>query len=125
MRPMLLTVRTAATYDLTRETFVVLMVEPLPHGRTYQVRQERLLTTPVHSCLIQHDFYGNAQRHIRANRGTFAFEFTATIESAPNVAVAGDASEHAPHEIPADVRIYTLPSRFCQSDLFTTLALEA
>jgi transglutaminase-like putative cysteine protease len=121
---MLLTVRAAATYDLTGETFVVLMVEPLPHGRTHQVRREQLLTTPVPSCLLRHDLYGNAQRHILAHRGPFSFEFTATVETAPNVAVAADAIEHPPQEIPADVLIYTLPSRFCQSDLFTTLARD-
>jgi transglutaminase-like putative cysteine protease len=119
---MLLTVRAAATYDLADETFAVLMVEPPPQGRTHQVRHERLLTTPTLSCVLRHDLYGNPQRYITADRGPLSFEFTATIESAPNAEVAPDAIEHPPQEIPADVMIYTLPSRFCQSDLLADTA---
>jgi transglutaminase-like putative cysteine protease len=119
---MLLNVRAASAYDLAEETFVNLMVEPLPQSRTHQVRHERLVTTPTLSCLLRHDLYGNAQRAIIAAPGSFTFEFTATIETAPNAAVWAAAVEHPPQEIPPETMIYTLPSRYCQADLLAEMA---
>jgi transglutaminase-like putative cysteine protease len=119
---MLLTVRAAGTYDLAEEQFVVLMIEPLPQSRTHQVRQERLVTTRVVSCLLRHDLYGNPQRYIVASKGPFTFEFTAVCETVPNTAIPGEAVEHTPQQIPAEAMIYTLPSRFCQSDLLAEMA---
>jgi transglutaminase-like putative cysteine protease len=119
---MLLNVRAAASYDLAEETFAILMVEPLPHSRAHQVRHERLLTTPTRSCVLRHDVYGNAQRSIVAAPGLFSYEFTATIETAPNTGVWAEAVEHPPQEIPPETMIYTLPSRYCQADLLTEMA---
>ncbi len=117
---MLLNVRATATYDLPHETFVILMVEPLPQSRTHQVRHERLLTTRTPSCFLRHDLYGNPQRRILVDAGKFAYEFTATIETAPNGPLPSDATESAPQAIPDEIQIYTLPSRFCQSDLLAS-----
>src|SRR4051812_5977048 len=105
---MLLTVRAAATYDLAEEAFLILMIEPPPHGRSHQVRRERLRTTPVISCTLHQDIYGNPQRHIIAAPGLLSFEFTATIEAVPNTAVPPRAVEHPPKDLPAEALIYTL-----------------
>src|SRR6185437_4254211 len=99
---MLLSLRSSASYDLADETFVILMIEPPPHSRTHQVRQERLLTSPTLSCLLRHDIYGNPQRHILVAPGRFSVEFTAMIECVPNVAVASEAVEHPQQDIPAE-----------------------
>jgi transglutaminase-like putative cysteine protease len=119
---MLLTVRAAGAFDLAEEQFVILMIEPLPHSRTHQVRQERLVTTRTVSCVLRHDLYGNPQRYIIAAPGPFTFEFTAVCETVPNTAIATEAVEHTPQQIPAEAMIYTLPSRFCQSDLLSGMA---
>jgi transglutaminase-like putative cysteine protease len=119
---MLLTIRAAATYDLADKMFLMVMVEPPPKSRTHQVRQERLVTTNALSCLLRHDLYGNPKRHIVAAAGPFSFEFTATIETVPNTGMAPEAVEHPLQDLPAEAMMYTLPSRFCQSDLFTDLA---
>src|SRR4051794_23863174 len=116
---MLVTVRSAARYELDGETFVILMIEPPPYSRTHQVRQERLVTTPTLSCVLRHDIYGNPQRHIQAAPGMFSLEFTATIDSPPNVPTLPGAAEPSPQEAPAETLIYTLPSRYCQSDELT------
>src|SRR3954451_22157123 len=121
---MLLTVRSAASYDLAGETFAVLMIEPPPHSRTHQVRQERLVTTPTLSCVLRHDLYGNPQRHMLLAPGRFSVTFTATIETAPNLAVAPGAVEHPPQDMPAEALIYTLPSRYCESDELAEMAQE-
>ena len=119
---MLLNVRAAATYELGAESFLSLMVEPPLLGPTYRVERERLLTSPTASCELRRDLYGNPRRDLVAPAGMFSFEFTATINVAPNAPLPPDAVEHPPHEIPAEAMVYTLPSRYCQSDLLVRMA---
>jgi transglutaminase-like putative cysteine protease len=121
---MLLTVRAAASYDLPAETFVLLMVEPPLQGPGHRVRDERLITTPTPFCELLTDAYGNPLRRLLAPAGPFSFEFTATIEATPNAPVPPEAVEHAPQQIPVEVMAYTLPSRYCQSDLLARMARD-
>ncbi|WP_165070647.1 transglutaminase-like domain-containing protein [Paludisphaera rhizosphaerae] len=119
---MLLSVRAAASYQLPADTFVLLMVEPPLQGLTHCVRDEHLATTPTNLSELRADIFANPERRLLAPAGTFSFEFTATIESQPNVPPPVDAIEHAPQDIPADAMMYTLPSRYCQSDLLSRMA---
>jgi transglutaminase-like putative cysteine protease len=120
---MLLNVRAAATYELDAETFLCLMVEPPLVGDAHHVESERLLTSPTIVCELRRDLYGNPQRHVIAAQGQFSFEFQATIETNPNVPLSDRAVEHRPREVPPSAMIYTLPSRYCQSDLLGRMAL--
>ena len=119
---MLLSVRCLATYELAAESFMFLMVEPPLVGPFHRVDHERLVTTPTHFCDLRRDLYGNLQRQLVATSGPFTFEFTATIEAAPNVVLTPEASEQLPQELPPEAMIYTLPSRYCQSDLLARMA---
>jgi transglutaminase-like putative cysteine protease len=119
---MILSVRTAAEYELGEETYLYLMVEPPLEGPTHRVLEERLTTTPVASCQLRQDPYGNPQRHIIAPPGRFAFTFTSTVEVTPNGALAAEAAECPPPEMPPEVLAFTLPSRYCQSDLLARMA---
>ncbi len=119
---MLLAVRATASYNLAEETFLTLMVEPPLIGDAHRVVDERLTTTPVICCELRPDVYGNPRRHVVAPAGPFSFEFTATIDAQPNAPVPIDAPEHAPQELPAEMMAYTLPSRYCQSDLLARMA---
>jgi len=119
---LLISVRATAAYDLPEQTFLLLMVEPPLVGPAHRVEQERLLTTPTPFHELGTDVYGNPQRRIIAPQGSFSFEFTATIETAPNTALCDDAVEHPLREIPAESLVYTLPSRYCQSDLLARMA---
>jgi transglutaminase-like putative cysteine protease len=121
---MLLSVRAAATYEFPVETFLCLMVEPPLVGPAHRVKEERLLTTPTAFCDLRSDLYGNPRRHVIAQGGRFSFEFTTTIETLPNVPLPPGAVEHAPQEIPGEAMVYTLPSRFCESDLLARMALD-
>jgi transglutaminase-like putative cysteine protease len=100
---MLLSVRATASYELSVETFLCLMVEPPLKGPTHLVREEKLLTTPTIFCDLRSDLYGNPRRHVIAPSG---------------------AIEHRPEEIPGEAMVYTLPSRFCESDLLARMALD-
>jgi transglutaminase-like putative cysteine protease len=121
---MLLNLRATAAYELSVETFLCLMVEPPLKRPTHRVLEERLMTTPTIFCDLRSDLYGNPRRHVIAPEGRFSFEFKATIEIAPNVALPPEAVEHRPEEIPGEAMVYTLPSRFCESDLLARMALD-
>ena len=73
-------------------------------------------------CELRRDLYGNLQRQLVAAPGTFTFDFTATIEAAPTASLTPEATEQLPQQLPPEVMIYTLPSRYCQSDLLTRMA---
>jgi len=118
----LISVRATAAYDLPDETFLLLMVEPPLVGPAHRVEQEQLLTTPTPFHELGTDVYGNPQRRIIAPKGSFSFEFTATIETAPNATLPDDAVEHPLREVPAEALVFTLPSRYCQSDLLARMA---
>lgn len=119
---MLLHVRSSAAYEMAAETFVCLMVEPPLIGPSHRVVDERLSTSPVVACDLRRDLYGNPQRYIVAPKGPFSFEFEATIEATPGTPLPVDAPERSPRDIPAEAMIYTLPSRYCQSDLLFRMA---
>ena len=117
-----MSVRAAATYELAAESFMSLMVEPPLVGPSHRVEHEVLVTTPTRFCELRRDLYGNLQRQLVAAGGTFTFEFTAKIEAVPNVQLTSEATEHLPQQLPPDVMCYTLPSRYCQSDLLARMA---
>ncbi|MDR3623217.1 MAG: transglutaminase family protein [Paludisphaera borealis] len=121
---MLLAVRAVATYELTAETFMILMIEPPLEGAGHRVKDERLATSPTPFCELRRDVYGNPQRHLIAPPGWFSYEFNATIEVAPNPPLPPDAFEHPPQELPAEAMNFALPSRYCQSDLLTRMAYD-
>jgi transglutaminase-like putative cysteine protease len=121
---MLLTVKASATYEFPVETFLCLMVEPPLVGPAHRVLEEHLLTSPTAFCDLRRDLYGNPRRHVIAPAGLFSFEFRATIEIAPNVPLPPGAVEHPAQEIPGEAMVYTLPSRFCESDLLARMALD-
>ena len=119
---MLISVRASAAYELPEQAFLLLMVEPPLVGSAHRVQEERLTTTPTPFHELGTDVYGNPQRRIIAPKGSFSFEFNATIETAPNAALGDDAVEQPLREIPAELLVYTLPSRYCQSDLLARMA---
>ncbi len=119
---MLLNVRATATYELPAETFLALMVEPSLSGSAHRVLQEYLWTSPTSFSDLSRDLYGNVRRHLLAPPGPFSFTFSATIDAAPARPLPPDAIQHPPREIPPEAMIYTLPSRYCQSDLLARMA---
>jgi hypothetical protein len=119
---MRLAVKASASYELAEETFLCLMVEPMLAGPAHRVIEERLSTSPTSLAELLRDPCGNPLRRFVAPAGAFGFEFVATIEAAPDRPIPGDAVEHPPSELPPEVLAYTLPSRYCQSDLLARMA---
>ena len=119
---MLESVRAQAAYDLPAESFVILMVEPPLEGPAHRVKEEKLFTSPTILAQLGRDSSGNPHRRLLVPPGVFSYRFEATVEVAADVALPLGAREHAPQEIPASAMVYTLPSRYCQSDLLERLA---
>lgn len=119
---MILQIRSRASYELPADAFILLMIEPPLRGDCHQMLDERLMTTPTPSTQFWNDIYGNPQRRFQAPAGPFSFEFSARAEVQPNSELPDDSVELAPAEIPAECMIYTVPSRYCQSDRLTRLA---
>jgi transglutaminase-like putative cysteine protease len=119
---MILSVRAAATYLLEAESSFCLMVEPALQGSAHRVIEAKLVTTPTVACELRQDLYGNPVRYLTVREGQFWFQFDAQIEVEPNLAVPTLAIEHRPQDLPPEVMVYTLPSRYCQSDLLARMA---
>lgn len=119
---MILQIHSRAKYQLPAQTFVLLMIEPPLQGEHHRVVDENLSTSPTPRTELWNDLYGNPQRRFSAPSGTFSFEFSARVETGENTVLPFDATEHAPDEIPAECMIYTVPSRYCQSDKLQRLA---
>ena len=119
---MILNVHARAVYELPAETFLLLMVEPNLAGPYHTLRDENLFTTPTPFSELWTDGFGNPQRRLVAPAGIFSFDFRAVIDVRPNEPIPEDAIEHPARDIPPDVMVYTLPSRYCQSDRLLRLA---
>ncbi|HEX8465499.1 MAG TPA: transglutaminase family protein [Abditibacterium sp.] len=119
---MILQIHSRAAYDLPSDAFILLMIEPPLQGLTHRVLDEKLTTTSTPSTMLWNDIYGNPQRRFAAPSGRFSFEFSSQIETQDNQNLPNDAVEHAPSDIPAECIIYTVPSRYCQSDRLQRLA---
>jgi transglutaminase-like putative cysteine protease len=119
---MILSVRAAATYELAAETSLWLMVEPALEGPGHRVLEEKLVTEPGVAGELRRDLYGNPVRHLIVPGGRFSFEFNARVEVEPNPAVPAGAIEYRPRDLPPEATVYTLPSRYCQSDLLARMA---
>ena len=121
---MILEVSARAAYDLPAPTFVLLMIEPALQGENHRVTDENLSTTTTPRTELWNDLYCNPQRRFMAPAGAFNFEFQARIETDPNAPLPDDEAQMPPDQIPAECMIYTLPSRYCQSDKLQRLALS-
>lgn len=119
---MILDIRSHAVNNLPSETFMFLMVEPKLEGVAHRVLEEHLMTTCTPFADLWLDVYGNPQRHFLVPAGRFEWEFRARVEVEPNQPLPLDAPEHMPSEMPRECLIYTVPSRYCQSDLLTRMA---
>ena len=119
---MLLDIRSTASYQLPAQTFVLLMVEPAIDGARHHVQNPSLKTSSTERSELWQDLYGNPVRRLMAPQGEFSFEYTAQIEVQTNTVLPPDAPELNPIDIPAECLIYTVPSRYCQSDKLQRLA---
>ena len=111
-------------YETTWPTPAVMQVQP------HQVAEQRIIheawqLTPPLALHSYSDLYGNTCQRLVIPPGNQVLSYDATIE------VSGSADEVAPNAVqfpvealPDDVLLFTLPSRFCLSDVLSDMAWQ-
>jgi transglutaminase-like putative cysteine protease len=109
---------------LTKENVpIILMLRPRSEAKQWVAKEEYLLTpnVPVYEYT---DSYGNICQRMIAPEGSFSIKTSAIVETNDHIDV-NFAAEFVPVEqLPNDILIYILPSRYCESDKLASMALE-
>jgi transglutaminase-like putative cysteine protease len=111
----------SSAYDVP----AIFQVEPAPDQPHLQVHDEVWTFSPEQQTRTYHDLYGNLCRRLTVPVGESVLTYAAqvTVPDAPED-VDEDAPEILPADLPDDVLIYTLPSRYCLPDVLGAEAWE-
>ncbi len=106
------------------DTSAVFQVVPRTDGR-HRVLSQAWTSDPYAHYREYADLYGNPCRRLTVPQGNFTVRYDARVEvpSTPDD-VDLDARECPADELPDDVLVYVLPSRYCLSDEMAPTALE-
>jgi len=105
------------TYEAASKTPALFLVRPNPSGGQ-AVLEERWFSSPELGFHDYVDLYGNAFRRVTIPAGPSFFRYDATVAIGPEPDQTGEGvPQLAVDDLPDDVLHYTLPSRFCPSDL--------
>lgn len=111
-------------YEATWPTPTVIQVQPHRDGDHHLLR-ETWETSPDVSMHAYHDIYHNLCQRLMMPPGEQILRYDALIEvSGKHDELAPDAQQMAIEDLPDDVLMYTLPSRFCLSDVLSNAAWE-
>jgi transglutaminase-like putative cysteine protease len=101
-----------------------MLVEPLQDG-AHQVLHEEWQTVPDFSMQAYSDIYGNLCQRFVLPTGENVIRYDATVAVVDEYDEIGLGAEQLPVEdLPSDVLLYTLPSRFCLSDVLSNAAWQ-
>lgn len=102
-------------YNAEVPTHAVIQVEPRLDGEV-RALDERWVNVPLLAMSRYLDVYGNMCRRATIAAGVVSLHYEALLE-VPDSADAEhlEAAEMPPADLPDDVLVYTLPSRFCPS----------
>jgi transglutaminase-like putative cysteine protease len=110
------------TYEAASTTPAVFLVRPSPSGEQ-AVLEERWESIPELHFRDYVDIYGNALRRVTIPPGTTTIRYDASVTTASLPDPVGAGAAQLPiDELPDDVLHYTLPSRYCPSDLLADTA---
>ncbi len=109
-------------YEATWPTPTVIQVQPRPDGE-HRLVHETWETTPAIESRLYSDFYGNLCRRLimPAGEQVWRYDAVAEVSDEPDPYVP-DAIQHPVEDLPDDTLMYTLPSRFCLSDVLSDQA---
>jgi transglutaminase-like putative cysteine protease len=121
---MLIKVGCEFCYESAWATPAVMQVEPRADGDFRILHEEWQLTPPLEFHAYR-DMYGNTCRRMVIPAGEQVISYDATVEvSGLADEVAPDAAQLPVEELPDNVLVYTLPSRFCLSDTLSDMAWQ-
>ncbi len=105
-------------YEVPYEAPLIIKVQ-LRDGRYHQLVDERWGATPDLPITTFTDEFGNQVWRLLAPGGELRLKYDALAEVPPEPdAVLPSLKKDLVQNLPDDVLMYTLPSRYCQSDLF-------
>jgi transglutaminase-like putative cysteine protease len=111
------------TYDCLAPTPMTLLLSVRPERASDLVTVQRLTASAPAPLTPFRDFYGNQAHRLLAPAGPITFRSDFVIEDSglPD-AVVPDAVQHPVEDLPEDVLIYLLGSRYCETQLLSNLA---
>jgi transglutaminase-like putative cysteine protease len=102
----------------------IMQVEPHDVG-AHQVRQQHWETAPVLPLHEYRDLYGNTCRRFTMPAGQLHLHFDALVDVPDTVDDMDTAAQQLPVEdLPDEALIYTMPSRYCLSDVLSDTAWQ-
>ncbi len=111
-------------YEATWPTPTVMQVQSHPDG-AHQVLHEEWQTTPDLPMNVYRDIYGNLCQRLMLVPGENVLRYDATVAVTDGYdEINTDAVQMPVEELPGEVLLYTLPSRFCLSDLLSDAAWQ-
>ncbi len=111
-------------YEATWPTPTVLLVQPRPDAAQALVREEWQYTPHIQTHTYQ-DLYGNLCQRFVLPVGESVQRYDALFEVSDEWdPVAPDTPQLPVEELPDETLLYTLPSRFCQSDILSDAAWQ-
>ena len=112
------------TYQVVWPTPTILLVQPHPHAPQTILQDEWKLTPPLPMHAYQ-DTYGNYCQRLLLPEGDHVLSYDALVE-VPDTwdEVAPETPQLPVEDLPDEVLVYTLPSRFCLSDVLADTAWQ-
>jgi transglutaminase-like putative cysteine protease len=126
MQPLDITVRVGCrqTYEASKPATTLVIVKPY-HNRTQEVTQERFIVTPEKTGEEFQNENGNSVYRFVFPPGTTTIEHDALVSVSSQVDNFGLTPRYEPlSEVPTSTLRYTLPSRYCDSDILAEFALK-
>jgi transglutaminase-like putative cysteine protease len=108
-------------FNPVSDTPFLFMLRPRSGAQQWVAREEYLLSpsVPVSECT---DMFGNLCQRLVAPSGPFAIHTSADVKTAEAADIASGAPFVEVQELPNSTLPFLLPSRYCESDLFTEMA---
>jgi len=110
-------------FNPTVATPFLFMLRPRSGAQQWVAREEYVLSPSVPVTEFT-DPFGNLCQRLMAPAGPFSISTAADIEAADSCDTAYGAPFVEVNELPFDALPYLHPSRYCESDLFTSMAAE-
>jgi transglutaminase-like putative cysteine protease len=111
------------SYDCPQPTPMILQLSVHPSRTPDLLSWDRMQFSPPISANTYHDGFGNFCHVIRAPMGrlTMSTDFLMKDKGEPD-AIALQAEQHALEDLPVDVLVYLLGSRYCETDRLSNTA---
>jgi transglutaminase-like putative cysteine protease len=111
------------TLEVAEPLHLVLMLRPRS-GYGQWIAEERYQIMPLVPVVEYIDGFGNVCQRMEAPVGRFTIATHVAAETSPTIDVNPGAPRNPVGSLPDNVLQFTLPSRFCQSDMLSDLALQ-